>query len=154
MNRYRQISQGFTLLEVLVAMLVALVGLLGLAHAQAKALQYSSSSLTYTVAVIQANNTLERLWPSLCALQKGQQSYDDAFKALMQPQQGLDPSNFNVVLPDHNFTMSPYGGAAPQELADFLIVVNWNENRFNDGLANTVEIVSSFPWLRNGGACE
>ena len=54
---------GFSLVEVLIAILLVAIGLLGLAAAQVKTLQYASSSLQQTVASIQAQNVIERLWP-------------------------------------------------------------------------------------------
>lgn len=153
MKQYRQRADGFTLLEVLVAMLLTALGLLGLA--QVKALQYSSSSLTYTVAIIQANNALERVWPELCALQRGELSYDQPFRVFLSPQAGQDPANFTVQLAEYDFTASPYNGSqVPAAPADFSVVVSWEDARFTTNQQNSVEVVASFPWLRNGGGCK
>ncbi|PIW59264.1 prepilin-type N-terminal cleavage/methylation domain-containing protein [Shewanella sp. CG12_big_fil_rev_8_21_14_0_65_47_15] len=155
MRQDRALEYGFTLLEVLVAMLLAALGLLGLALAQAKALQFSSSSLNYTVAVIQANNALERVWPELCGLQRGQLNYDEPFQLFLSPQAGDDPVTFTTQLPEYNFTASPYNGSlVPESVADFSVTVSWRDGRFSDAQANNAVISGSFPWLRNGGACE
>ena len=155
MRQMKQLQHGFTLLEVLVAMLLAALGLLGLALAQVKALQYSSNSLTYTVAIIQANNALERIWPELCALQRGALSYDQPFRLFLSPQAEQDPANFTVQLAEYDFTATPYNGTLlPAAPADFRVVVSWEDARSTDNQANSVEVIGSFPWLRNGGSCE
>ena len=164
-------QQGFGLLEVLISMLLAGLVLLGLIATQIKALQYASSSLSYTVAAIQAQNAVERVWPSLCGLQRGDIVYDAALQAQLLPVVDMDPPGFVVQLlaPGvFDFTSSPYAyasgtpgnapvqpaaAATPVLPAVFAINVSWNDQRFNDGLANTLDLHSSFPWLRNGGAC-
>ncbi|WP_019021691.1 type IV pilus modification protein PilV [Thioalkalivibrio sp. ALE23] len=62
---YRRIS-GLTLIEVLVALIVLSVGVLGLAGLQITSLQYSQSSYERSIAVMQANDLVERLWAGLC----------------------------------------------------------------------------------------
>lgn len=164
-------QQGFGLLEVLISMLLAGLVLLGLIATQIKALQYASSSLSYTVAAIQAQNAVERVWPSLCSLQRGDIVYDAAVQGQLLPVADTDPPGFVVQLQapgDYDFTVSPYAyasgtpgnapvppaaAAAPVLPAIFTVNVSWSDQRFNDGLANTLDLHSSFPWLRNGGAC-
>jgi type IV pilus assembly protein PilV len=65
-----KLQKGFTLLEVMIAVVVAGIALLGLAAAQLKSLQYATNSFNYTVSLIQAQNTIEQIWPHLCTLQK------------------------------------------------------------------------------------
>ena len=57
--------RGFTLIEVLVALLVLSVGLLGLAGLQLHALQYAHSSYQRTLVNIQALDMAERMWTHL-----------------------------------------------------------------------------------------
>ncbi len=165
------VQGGFSLIEVLIAMLLAALCLLGLVLAQVKALQYAGSSLSYTVATVQAQNAIERAWPSLCALQRAELSYDAALQAQWLPAAGRDPQGFSISLPlpdTFDFTASPYpytppqpgaiplppaGASAPVLPASFIIRVSWNDTRLNDNQANVLDIDSSFPWLRNGGAC-
>lgn len=45
-----KVHSGFSLLEVLVALIVATVALLGLATAQLKSLQYVTNSFNYTAS--------------------------------------------------------------------------------------------------------
>lgn len=164
-------AAGFSLVEVLIAMLLAALCLLGLVLSQVKALQYASSSLAYTVATVQVQNAVERAWPALCALQRAELSYDAVLQQQWLPLAGRDPQGFVVSLPTpaaFDFTATPYsystplpgaiplpppGSATPALPNSFLIQVSWNDARFNDNQANTLNIDTSFPWLRNGGAC-
>ena len=57
--------RGFTLIEVLVALLVLSVGLLGLAGLQLHALQYAHSSYQRTLVNVQALDMAERMWTHL-----------------------------------------------------------------------------------------
>lgn len=143
---------GFSLVEVLVAMLLASIGLLGLASAQLKALQYAGSSLSYTVATIQAHNAVERIWPQLCALQQGGIAFNAAFINNLQPQVDLDPPGYQIDFENFVFNASPYqpAPAAPLPLPMLELRVRWADRRLNDGEANVMDIQSSFPWLRNG----
>lgn len=59
-------ARGLTLIEVLVALIVLSVGVLGLAGLQITSLQYSQSSYERSLAVMQANDLVERLWAGLC----------------------------------------------------------------------------------------
>lgn len=147
-----QLKAGFSLIEVLVAILLATFGLLGLASAQIKALQYAGSSLSYTVATIQAHNAVERIWPQLCALQQGSLDFDEDFITTLQPQDDLDPAGYQLTFADFAFNVSPYqpAPAAPLPLSMLELTVSWNDRRLNDGEANSMDIQSSFPWLRNG----
>ena len=73
-------KQGFTIVEVMIAMALSSIALLGLAVAQLKSLQYATNSFNYTVSLIQANNAVERTWVDLCDLQRkavGDTTYED-----------------------------------------------------------------------------
>ena len=59
-------QQGFTLLELLIAVVIASVSVLGLAYTQTKSLQYARSSSQYTRTSIVASNTVEQMWALLC----------------------------------------------------------------------------------------
>lgn len=66
-RRCHLVAPGFALLEVMIAMLVGAVALLGLGTLQLKTLQSAYSSLDYTIATIHANNLIEGVWSNLCA---------------------------------------------------------------------------------------
>lgn len=65
-------QQGFTLLEVLIAIVVLSFGLLGLAALQLKALQDSHSSYQFSIANLAAKDIRERLWAALLVEVEGQ----------------------------------------------------------------------------------
>jgi type IV pilus assembly protein PilV len=58
-------SQGFSLLEVLIAVLVIAIGLLGMAALQLKTVQNSHSAFQRTLASVIAMDASERLWINL-----------------------------------------------------------------------------------------
>lgn len=61
-------QRGVALLEALITMVVVSVGLLGVAALQLKSLQFSYGSYQRTLASVQANDLVERLWANLCVL--------------------------------------------------------------------------------------
>ena len=63
--------RGFLMIEVLVTMVILAVGLLGAAALQARSMQYAYASAQRTIATIQANDLVERLWASSCSLPTG-----------------------------------------------------------------------------------
>jgi type IV pilus assembly protein PilV len=63
--RFIDRQQGFTLLEVLIAIVVLSFGLLGLAALQLKALQDSHSSYQFSIANLAAKDIREKLWAAL-----------------------------------------------------------------------------------------
>lgn len=60
--------RGFLMIEVMVTMLILAVGLLGAAALQARSMQYAYASAQRTIATIQANDLVERLWANACSL--------------------------------------------------------------------------------------
>jgi len=124
---------GFTLIEVLVALVLSAIALLGLAVAQIKSLQYATNSFHYTVSLIQANNAVEQFWLDLCDLQQGNQAYDEGYKTSLSP----ELSGYYITLPD-SFSN------------DFQLLIDWNDERLTDGLENQVQINVSFPDLPAG----
>jgi type IV pilus assembly protein PilV len=139
---------GFSLIEVLVAILLVAIGLLGLAAAQIKTLQYASSSLQQTVASIQAQNVIERLWPDLCRLQQGSQPFDENFKASLKPDAELDPAGYSATVPAYDFSVSPLTNAAARPLLS--VTISWTDRRQRDQSSEQLDIAAGFPWLRNG----
>lgn len=61
----RHSSQGFTLLEALIAVLVLSLGLLGVAAMQLKAMQSAHVAYQRSVATLAAQDAVERLWVAL-----------------------------------------------------------------------------------------
>lgn len=72
---------GFSMIEVLVTMVIISVGLLGTAALQVKSMQYAYSSYQHTIATVQANDAVERLWANVCALPGETSDIQEAWKA-------------------------------------------------------------------------
>lgn len=125
-------QKGFSLIEVIIALALSSLALLGLAAAQSKSLQYATNSFHYTIALVQANNAVEKFWLDLCELQQGRISYDNAYKATFVPLTG-----YTITLPN-NFTNN------------FEVNISWVDERVTDGLRNSVDLNVSFPQLPSG----
>jgi type IV pilus assembly protein PilV len=61
-------TSGFTLIEILIAVLVLSIGMLGLAATQIQSLQNSHASYERSMATMQARDLVERLWAGICVL--------------------------------------------------------------------------------------
>lgn len=124
---------GFSLVEVMVALVVSSFALLGMAAGQLQSLKYASNSFDYTLSLLQANNAVEQTWANLCDLQKGNVAFADVTPEAQFNKYTIDfENNFN---------------------SDFFRVgVSWSDKRINDNnLANRVEIEASFPDI--SGSC-
>jgi type IV pilus assembly protein PilV len=82
--RRRSMTKGFSLLEIMIALLVAAVALLGLGTLQLKTLQAAYSSLDYTIATIHANNLIEGVWTNLCENQASAAVYTSTVQSWQQ----------------------------------------------------------------------
>lgn len=115
---------GFSLLEVLIAMLILAFGALGLAGLQMKTLQSSHSAYQRGLANIIAADTVERLWANAAAaapltvLQ---------IQAKVQQRWQLTNNN-NVTLPGLVTTIVE--PAAGDTL--YTVQITWDETRFDD----------------------
>lgn len=70
-QKFQSDCRGFLMIEVMVTMIILAVGLLGAAALQARSMQYAYVSAQRTIATIQANDLVERLWASSCSLPAG-----------------------------------------------------------------------------------
>lgn len=61
-------QQGFALLEALIAMFITAGVLLGLGMLHIKSVQQSALTTQRTIASIQANDLIDRMWASVCSL--------------------------------------------------------------------------------------
>lgn len=77
----RRRACGFSMIEVMVTMLIVSVGLLGVGALQAKSLQHGYASYQRTLATVQANDAVERLWANVCDLPDGLDEVEEAWKA-------------------------------------------------------------------------
>ena len=72
---------GLTLLEVLIAAIICVIGLMGTMLLDLRMLQNSQSSYYYAVATLEANNLVDRPWANLCAVATDAVVYDQTVLA-------------------------------------------------------------------------
>jgi type IV pilus assembly protein PilV len=141
MNKMNSLK-GFTMVEVLVAMVLSTITLLGLATAQLKSLQFATSSFNYTVSLIQANNAVERTWVNLCNLQNETQPFDEAYQIIIRPD--------NNRIRGYSMVTAPL---AEQPFDNNLnITVSWIDNRLASNaevrlVENQAQINAQFPQI-------
>lgn len=127
--------QGFTLVEVLIALALSSIALLGLVSGQLQSLKYATNSFNYTLSLVQANNAIERTWVNLCNLQSGSLAYDAAYSAEnLQPQMNV-----------YTLTPTPLPGATFTNNLD--IKVSWNDARMADSNASIIRINAQYPQI-------
>ncbi|MDN2664001.1 prepilin-type N-terminal cleavage/methylation domain-containing protein [Psychromonas sp. 14N.309.X.WAT.B.A12] len=117
-------QSGFTLIELLIAILIAALSVLGLAYTQNKSLQYARSSSQYTRASIEASNTVEQIWNSLCELKDGSEALDDLTLADGFTRT-FDPTTFDIT-------------------NTLKITIDWGDQRLTD-VEDEVSVQAVFP---------
>ncbi len=127
---------GFSLVEVLISMALATLTLLGLAAGQVKSLQFANNSFDYTLSLIQAQNASERIWVDLCNIQQSNIVYDANYISNI----GSQFSSYDMTLPA-NFSNN------------FIIRVDWTDDRMTDGLNSTIQLNAAYPQLPAGASC-
>jgi len=114
-------TQGFSLLEVLVAVLVLAIGLLGLAGMQLKVLQGSQSAYQRTLASVIAADGGERLWSNSAA------AAPLSMVAIQQQWLADWTANGRMTLPGLALQITePAAGATT-----YVLNVSWTEKRFS-----------------------
>ncbi len=113
-------ATGFTLLEVLVALLVLSVGTLGCVALQLNALQATHSAYQRSLASLIAADAGERLWQGLA-----DGRIDTAWLADWRQRRNCETGEGHVCLPELEVTVEGSGGSR-------LITVSWAEARFDD----------------------
>ncbi len=128
-------TAGFSLVEVLIALAISSIALLGLAAGQLQSLKYATNSFNYTLSLVQANNAIERTWANLCALQNGELEYNVAYRnAHFTPQISL-----------YGLTPTPQvGNAFPNRLN---IAVSWQDARMADPNDSIIRVNTTYPQI-------
>ncbi|MDN3557131.1 type IV pilus modification protein PilV [Halomonas maura] len=116
---------GFTLIEVLIAVLVVAVGVLGLAAMELKGLQSSGVAYQRTLATAAAQDGVERLWAELWS--------DNTICPAPSDVTGDWYAAWNDILED----MEDSGSVIEQPDAAsnpclYQVIVQWSEGRFSD----------------------
>lgn len=121
-------QQGFNLVEIMVSMVLAVMVFLGLAKGQVVSLQQAHYSLQSTLATIEASNSVEQIWSSLCEVQRKPEQFTQAdFLARFTLQDG-----HRLVLPNR------YSD-------NFVVAIEWQDERVSG--AKRVELNAGFPPL-------
>ncbi|MCE0558821.1 MULTISPECIES: prepilin-type N-terminal cleavage/methylation domain-containing protein [unclassified Motilimonas] len=128
-------QQGFSLFEVLIATVVAVIALLGLALLEIKMLQSAQSSFQYTVSTIRANNLVDSIWLDLCNAQTDPARYT----ALVSNWQQSLPSGYSVTTdkPGVSFALST------------TIELNWQDSKIAEADNNKLTLLANFPDVCN-----
>ncbi|MGM0915624.1 MAG: type IV pilus modification protein PilV [Pseudomonadota bacterium] len=147
----RRHEQGFTLLEVIIAVLVLSVGLLGIAGLQLKALQGAHLAHQRTVASLAAQDARERVWYELAA------RIESEADTVCPPEEDL--TTITAVGSEWHDHWEPYlpglvtDAIEPQPDCSFEITVDWTENRFqNEGDVSRLTYEFTLPVLEEEGA--
>jgi type IV pilus assembly protein PilV len=119
---------GFTLIEVLVAVVVLSVGLLGIAALQLKGLQSAHAAYQRTVATIIARDAVERLWVARAA--------GAAIDA------GAVQSGWLAHWRTSDITLPALDGAITRVGSSYRIAVTWADRRLDDATTLRFEYVA------------
>ena len=120
--------RGFTLIEVLVALLVLSVGLLGTAAMQLQSLQGAHAAYQRSIASLAAQDAQERLWAEVAEI-PGVPPCPTSELGNVQSAwrtHWTDSGNVTVVLPGFSQSTIQQSG----DDCKFIITVGWDEQRF------------------------
>ena len=134
-------QQGFSLLEVMIAVVISNVALLGLVAGQLKSLQYANNSYQYTVSLIQANNVVERVFNDICK-----------FSSTTSPQSFSTSYVESTLEPIDNYTLD-FDDIDPSTgvfIENFTVYVSWNDERMDENDLNKVAVMASYPTVSAG----
>jgi len=120
-------QSGFTLLEILIAIVILSVGLLGLAGLQARSLQANQSALMRSQATVLAYDILDRMRANRATARAG--GYDQNM-ADAAPASGTIQADDVISWLDELSTRLPGGDGAIQVNTDVVtITVQWDDRR-------------------------
>lgn len=142
-------SQGFSLIEVLVALVVLAVGLLGLAGLQLKGLQSAHVAYQRTLATLAAQDAGERLWQWQADQRIAGASFACPDAKELDAMQQAWHAQWQDVLP--GFAQSALQPVAP---CGVVVTAEWRDARFaaaeNDAPGESVARLTHVVRLPNG----
>jgi type IV pilus assembly protein PilV len=129
-------QRGMTLIEILVAIVVLSIGLLGLAGLQLKGLQVGQGSTYRWQAAMLAEDIADRMRADRTSALNGNYQWPGGTAAAL-----TDWSTRVAALPSGAAVISAPGGAGNQ----VTITINWSEVRANSGAGMTASAAQSAP---------
>ncbi|MFO6422383.1 prepilin-type N-terminal cleavage/methylation domain-containing protein [Motilimonas sp. KMU-193] len=126
-----QKQQGFSLFEVMIAAIVAVIALLGVALLEIKMLQAAQSSFYYTVSTIRAHNLVDNIWLDLCNAKTNPATYTN----IVTTWKNELPSDYSVTAnkPGVSFALSTE------------IQLTWTDSKIDEADNNKVTLIANFP---------
>lgn len=133
MRRQRH-DRGFTLIEVLIAVVLLTTGLLGLASLQATGTRLNHSAYMRSQATVLAYDIVDRMRANVAAARTG--GYDIAIGAAAPAgtaTTAVDLAQWKAtlaaLLPDGDGSIAADAGGLPDEAQRVTVVVRWNDGR-------------------------
>ena len=130
-------QQGFTLLEALIAMFLTAGSILGLGILQIKSTQQSQLAMQRTIANIQANDLVDRMWANRCSLSTQYGNIKSSWQTRWNPAQAgtLDTNQMAM----HQILKSWLGTVTQPDTTKqrYEVVISWVNDKATAGTAVT-----------------
>lgn len=130
-------QQGFTLLEALIAMFLTAGSILGLGILQIKSTQQSQLAMQRTIANIQANDLVDRMWANRCSLSTQYGNIKSSWQTRWNPAQAgtLDTNQMAM----HQILKSWQGTVTQPDTTKqrYEVVISWVNDKAAAGTAVT-----------------
>ncbi len=127
-------QKGFTLFEVLISIFIAGVAILGLVKLELSILRSAQSSFNYSVAIVEANSLVDKVWMQLCDIENSNTVYDNVYEGWKSSLSG-------------NLSGATSSASSTLNLQD-KVIVSWADGHFNsaDNIENNrVTLLVDYP---------
>ena len=128
--RLPQHQRGTTLIEVLVAILVTAIGVMGAAAVQLNAVKFNQTAKFRSTAVFLANDIADRLRANRAAALNG--NYDIAMDDDAPSGTSIDVVDLSEWLGELALRMPSGDGEVARDDRRFTITIQWDESRLSD----------------------